>query len=127
MNKIDHESAQVEFLDMCAHLDLDLDIKGEDLESFNALKAKIVKAIERGDLIIDGGRPTYTPKGGDPLAFKEATGTTLMAVDKVKDGEDVRKTYVLITELTGGKFKPGKCTPRDIGVLTAIMSLFLAD
>ena len=113
---------------MCEDVGIDVDVSGEDAEDFDKLKDKIVKAIEKGLLTIgENGLPTYTTiKNNDALAFTEPTGATLLSMDRVKDGHDMRKTYAVIGEITNGKFSPSKCNMRDISVLTAIMSLFLA-
>lgn len=128
MSTVDRETATAEFLRMCEDVGIDINVNGEDAEDFDKLKDKIVKAIEKGLLTIgDDGLPTYTTiKNGDALAFTEPTGATLLSMDKVKDGHDMRKTYTVIGEITSGKFAPAKCNMRDISVLTAIMSLFLA-
>lgn len=129
MTTLDKESAEAEFLRMCEEVGIDLDADdAEDADDLDKLKGKIVKAIEKGLLTIgESGLPTYTTiKNNDALAFKEPTGATLLSMDKVKDGHDMRKTYTVLGEITNGNFAPSKCNMRDIKVLTAIMTLFLA-
>jgi hypothetical protein len=127
MNTLDKESATAEFYGMCDALSLDSEVTGEDAEDFSKSKDHIIKAIMRGALIIDeDSLPVYTTSKGDVLKISEPTGATLLSMDKIKAGQDMRKSYTILGELTGGKFVPSKCKMRDINVLSAIMSVFLA-
>lgn len=127
MNTIDKESATAEFESMCDGLGLDTGVSGEEAEDFNKSKDRIIKAIMKGALIIgEDSLPLYTTSNGDQLKMTEPHGGTLLAMDKVKAGQDMRKTYTILGELTGGKFIPSKCKMRDINVLTSVMSVFLA-
>jgi len=131
MNKIDKESAEAEFSNMCEFFDIDTDtsdLDGDELEMFESLKGKVVKAICRGDLTIGtGGQPTYTTKAGTAMTFKQPTGAILLADVKGKDDGGQRKMFAMVCELTGGVSTPGKWTIRDTGVLTSIVNLFLAE
>jgi hypothetical protein len=127
MNKLDEESANAEFENMCEILGLDVAISGEEADDFNKSKAKIVKAIMAGSLVIgNDGLPAYTTTNGDTLTIREPTGATLLEMDTVKAGQDMRKTYKVLGAMTGGAFVPSKCKMRDVNVLTSIMSVFMA-
>lgn len=127
MNTLDKETALAEFDNMCEGLGLDADVSGEEAEQFNKDKERIVKAIMSGSLVIgEDSLPVYTTVAGDSLKIKEPTGTTLLSMDKVKQGQDMRKSFTLLGELTGGAFTPGKSKMRDINILSAIMSVFMA-
>jgi hypothetical protein len=127
MSTLDKDSATAEFDSMCDALGLDSEATGEDAEDFSKSKERIIKAIMRGALIIgDDSLPIYTTSNGDVLKITEPHGGTLLSMDKVKAGQDMRRTYTIIGELTGGKFAPSKCKMRDINVLSAVMSIFLA-
>jgi hypothetical protein len=126
-NTIDKDSALAEFDGMCDTLGLDTAVSGEEAEDFNKSKDRIVRAIMQGALTIgDDGLPTYTTTNGDALTIKEPTGATLLEMDTVKAGQDMRKTYKIIGAMTGGKFVPSKCKMRDVNLLTAIMAVFMA-
>lgn len=126
--KIAPEMAEAEFDRMCELLDIDLTTKDEaDAESLATVRGTIVKAIQSGDMTIgDDGLPTLATKAGAALAFTMPTGATLLEGDKAPEGHGTRRTYLLIGALTRGKFTPAKCTVKEVSVLTAVMSLFLA-
>lgn len=124
------EMAEQEFERMCEAMGIDTDMGTEDGETvagFNDLKRKVVKAIMQGTLsLTDDGRPVYTTMAGQRLEFSEMTGAVLITMDKVKTGENSAKMFAVIRELTGGAVKPAQLKPRDIGVLFALVALFLA-
>jgi len=107
-NKIDRETAESEFDRFVDEMDLDLDtsqMDAEDLASFNKHKSKIIRAVERGSLIInENGEAVYTPsnkrsKSQDPITFHERTGASLMAMDGKKRGHEVAKTYAVMADM----------------------------
>lgn len=108
MNKIDNDTAQAEFDRFVDAMDLDLDTADmdvEDLTAFKKQKSKIVRAIEKGSLVInDNGEAVYTPgnpksKYSDPITFHERTGASLMAMDTKKKNHDVAKTYAVMGDM----------------------------
>lgn len=128
-NKIDKETAEAEFVAMCETMDVDADLSDlseEDVNSFNKQKANVVKAIMQGYLVIDDGVPTYHTTGGKTLVIHEVTGGALIAMDTVKAGNDNRKLFKLIQELTKSSIKADELKMRDIRILSALVGLFLA-
>ena len=107
-NEVAKEVAEQEFNRFAEEMDLDLDISSmdaEDLTAFNKQKNRIIRAIERGHLVInENGEAVYTPnnnrsKHADPITFHERTGASLMAMDGKKKGHDVAKTYAVMADM----------------------------
>ena len=107
-NEVAKEVAEQEFERFAEEMDLDLDtssMDAEDLKAFNKQKNRIIRAIERGHLVInENGEAVYTPnnnrsKQGDPITFHERTGASLMAMDGKKKGHDVAKTYAVMADM----------------------------
>lgn len=107
-NKIDIQTAKVEFDRFAEDMDLDLDesmMDAEDLTAFNKQKNKILQAIQRGHLIInENGEAEYTPyrkgsKHEKAIIFHERTGASLMAMDGKKKGHEVSKTYAVMADM----------------------------
>ena len=124
------EMAELEFERMCATMGVETDLTGEDddtVKGFADLKRKVCRAIVAGDMVLtEDGRPIYTTTGGKGMEFKEMTGAVLMSMDRVKSGENTAKMFTVIKELTGGGVPPSQLKPKDIRVLFALVSLFLA-
>lgn len=102
------EVAEEEFERFGQEMDLDLDTSGmdaEDLTAFNKQRNRLVRAIERGSLVInENGEAVYTPqnpgsKHQDAITFHERTGASLMAMDGKKKGHDVAKTYAVMADM----------------------------
>ena len=102
------EVALSEFDRFVEMMDLDLDTAGmdaEDLTAFNKQKSKIIRALERGTLVInESGEAVYTPnnsktKATDKITFHERSGASLMAMDGKKKGHDVSKTYAIMADM----------------------------
>lgn len=106
--KVAREVAEAEFDRWAEAMDLDLDtseMDAEDLAAFGKQKRRIVRAIERGAVVInDTGEAVFTPErssGVDgSITFHEHTGASLMAVDGKKKNEDVRKTFAVMADMT---------------------------
>ena len=64
--KVATEVAEQEFVRFIEAMDLDVDPKDwsdDDKKSYEDTKRKIIRAMERGDLVInDDGVPQFTPK-----------------------------------------------------------------
>lgn len=102
------EVAEAEFERFADSMDLDMDtskLDAEDLTSFNKIKDRIIRAMQRGALVInDNGEAVYTPqrpnsKSKDAITFHERTGASLMAMDGKKKGHDVAKTYAILADM----------------------------
>lgn len=107
-NIVATEVAEQEFERFADEMDLELDtslMDVEDLTAFNKQKNRIIRAIERGNLVInENGEAVYTPgnkrsKHTDPITFHERTGASLMAMDGKKKGHDVAKTYAVLADM----------------------------
>lgn len=134
-NKVDKETAAVEFDRFTEAMDLDLDtseMDAEDLTAFNKQKRKIVTAIERGALVInEEGEAVYTPsnkrsKHTDAITFHERTGASLMAMDGKKKNHDVAKTYAMMGDMC--KLPPktfAGLVGTDVKVCEAIYALLM--
>lgn len=133
-NKIDNETAELEFYRFTDSMELDVDEKfmdEDDIKSFSKQKRRIVDAICDGSLIInDTGEPVYTPKksdiGVDSLTFHERTGASILSMDGKKKNHDVAKTYAIMAEIT--KTHPkifAKMVGVDIKLCEAIFALLM--
>jgi len=107
-NVIDKETALKEFDRFIEDMDLDLDtadMDQEDLNAFNRQKKRIIRAIEKGSLVInENGEAVYTPanpksKHTEAITFHERTGASLMAMDTKKKNHDVAKTYAVLADM----------------------------
>jgi hypothetical protein len=107
-NVISKDMAELEFDRFTEQMDLDLDpalMDAEDVTAFNRQKSRIVRAIERGSLVInDDGEAVYTPqhaksKHKEAITFHERTGASLMAMDGAKKNHDVKKTYAVMADM----------------------------
>lgn len=131
-DKINRESAELEFNRFTDSMDLDVDesfMDESDLTSFSKQKRRIMSAICNGSLVInDNGEPVYSPKNSDidPLTFHERTGASILTMDKKKKNHDVAKTYAIMAELT--KTHPStfaKMIGVDIKICEAIFALLM--
>jgi hypothetical protein len=132
-NKISVEMAEQEFNRFAESMDLEFDVSGmdpDDLKGFESNKGIIVKAIQKGALIVDEkGQPVYTPqRTGEisPIVFHEPTGASLMAMDGGKKTEDVKKLYHVMADVTGREPKLfSSMKMADLKVCMAVITLFL--
>jgi hypothetical protein len=132
--RVAREVAEAEFERMCQARRIDIDMTEmdeEDTASFLDLKRKIMRAMQRGDLVVnEHGDPVYTPPvpGAKPLTFYKATGATFMAMDEGKDRGGITKVVASLTEMTRSvKGEISKLEAPDFQVCSAIASLFLAS
>ncbi len=88
--KLSLEVAENEFNRFVEKMDLDVDVSKmdtEDLTGFNKQKGRILRALQRGALVInENGEAVYTPyheRSGhkEAITFHERTGASLMAMD----------------------------------------------
>jgi hypothetical protein len=102
------EVAEQEFDRFAECMDLDMDtskLDAEDLTSFNKIRDRLLRAMQRGALVInDNGEAVYTPqransKYKEAITFHERTGASLMAMDGKKKGHDVAKTYAVLADM----------------------------
>ena len=107
-HKVDIESANAEFERFADCMDIDVDttdMDNDDLNAFNKVKKRLLKAIQKGSLIFnDDGEAVYTPshaksKYKEDITFHERTGASLMAMDGKKKGHDVTKMYAVLGDM----------------------------
>jgi len=131
--KVSKDAAEQEFERFCDAMDLDVDLESmeeDDRKSFEDQKAKIVKAICSGSLVIsENGEPVFTPQRSenkDPITFYEPDGATLMAMDRRKKNEDIAKLYSAMgsmTKTSASRFSNLKMS--DLKICMALATVFL--
>lgn len=132
-NKVSVEMAEQEFDRFAEAMDLEFDTANmdqEDVKGFDHNKSIILKAIQKGALIIDEkGQPVYTPQRTSdvsPIVFREPTGASLMAMDGGKKTEDVKKLYHVMADVTERDAKLfSSMKMADLKVCMAVITLFL--
>lgn len=106
--KIDEAVAQQEFDRFVEAMDLMLDVSkmdAEDKTGFEKHKDRILRAMQRGDLVVnDNGEAVYTPvrptsKHKEPITFHERTGASILAMDSKKKNHDMAKTYAVMAQM----------------------------
>ena len=130
-DKVAREVAENEFNRFITSMDIDADpedMDDDDFKGFNAQKNRVVKAIQKGSLLInEDGEPVFTPQcvdNANPITFGEPSGGTIMAMDgKGKAVKDMFTVMGEITKTSAGYF--GKMKMRDLKVCMAVATLFL--
>jgi hypothetical protein len=135
LKKVDKETAELEYLRFAELWEIDDDVenmKEEDAESYGAQKAKVMNSIERGRLMInDEGILTYYFKefdkvGCESVEIHRPGGAALMAMDRAKDRENIKKIFSSLAAMTK---KDASFFSRmdgiDLKPFMAIYSLFL--
>lgn len=131
--KVNFETAEQEFIRFAEIMDIDIDtekMSEGDLESFEENKNILVKAIQKGSLVInENGEPVYTPRRGKdqvPLTFHEPTGEVMMALDKGTVNQNVLKLFDAMGRMTKtSKHKFLNMSASDIKVCRTIAIFFL--
>jgi len=133
--KVATEVCEADFKRFCNTMDIDVDPKGQDdddKKSLNDCKRTMMRAMERGFLVVsDEGEPVYTPQGGDPefrsaITFHEPKGEAWMARDGIKDTHDTKKMYSTMANMTGlSVARFNRMAGRDLKVCVAVTLLFL--
>lgn len=134
LNVVAPEVAEAEFNRFCDDNALDVDLNAmdeDDRKGFENQKRKIIRAMCDGSLIInDKSMPEYTPvrsKNVNTIVFRDPTGAALMAMDRSKRNEDVRKMYGTMAEMTGTDVKIFSLMHvYDLKIMMALTTLFLA-
>lgn len=135
--KIDIETAEVEFQRFvdAMHLDVDTEsMDADDAKSFRPLKKKIIKALCNGSLVInEQGEPIYTPVNSDnnePIQFYKMDGSQLMTPSSNgSDQNQMKKLFSIMQSITKkptGYFSKLAVNP-DVKICMAITTLFLAE
>ena len=131
--KIDTDTAEAEFNRFLESMDLEINpdsFSKEDAESFNTQKGRIIRAIQKGSLVInEGGEPVFTPQRSsntNPITFYEPEGSSLMAMDTKGQNAQVGKMYSVMAAMTKesvGRFSNMKVS--DLNVCLGVATLFL--
>lgn len=138
MDKIDKESAELEFLNFCKMWEIDSDIEDmneDDRDSFNLQKSKIIRSIQRGRLVVkeDNEALDYTfakpdVSGVETLEIRRPKGAALISMDRYKEGQGVHKTYSVLGYMTGKDTSFfSRIDGIDLKIFMAIVTLFLAS
>lgn len=134
-NVVAQEVALAEFDRFAECMDLDLDtslMDAEDLTMFTKQKNRIVRAIVRGNLVVnDDGEAVYTPAHSksrykDAITFHERTGASAIAMDGKKKNHDVARTYAIMADMcrVDAKVFSGLVGP-DIKICEALFALLM--
>jgi hypothetical protein len=135
--KVAREVAERDFERMCRSRRVVTDpaeIDEDDLPGLTAVREKLVKAIMRGELVIEeNGDPVYTPPvgGAKSLRFHKPTGATYMAMEANRPGEadgQVARTVRALTEMTrSDKGEIARLEGADYQMCVTLGQLFLAS
>jgi hypothetical protein len=108
LNVVAAEVAEAEFDRFAEEMDLDVDtsvMDAEDLTEFNKIKRRIIREIERGNLVInEDGEAIYTPQNPrsrtkEPIHFHERSGATVIASDSKKQTQMAGKGFAMMADL----------------------------
>lgn len=132
-DKIAAEMAEAEFERFVDEMDIDANTAAmdeEDRTQFQKQKSRMVRAIQKGALIItEDGEAIYTPQRSgeiEPIHFRERTGATAIAADGVKKGRDASKAYHMMADMAGIEPRTfSKLRGVDIKVCEAIFALLM--
>lgn len=132
---IDSETAEHFFQEYAEAMDIDIDYEMslEELEAFNDIKRKMVRAIKRGHLTFndDYSEATYHPnnkrtKIKEPIVFHERTGATLKVMDTKKKSQEMAKLIAVICQMTGASGQQiSGLAGEDIKVVEAIFTFLM--
>ena len=129
--KVAREVAEAEFDRMCTARRVNIDpeeMTAEEYESLLEVKQRIVRTIERGDLVVsENGDPIYTPPipGAKPITFYRPTGATFMTMDG-DDGNQARLVRILTEMTRSAKGEISKLEAPDYVVCSKLANLFMA-
>lgn len=110
-DKISKELAEEEFVKWCELNDLDCDealMNDEDKAAFEPLKARIVKAIQKGSAVIDGDTLEYTLSdkyeggmAGMKITVNPPTARMFAGMDGYKETQQIKKIQGAMSALCG--------------------------
>lgn len=129
--KVAREVAEAEFDRMCTLRRVNTDpeeMTAEEYESLLEVKAKLVRVIERGELVVnENGDPVFTPPvpGAKSITFYRPTGATFMAMDG-DDGNQSRLVRVITDMTHSAKGEIAKLEAPDYVVCSKLANLFMA-
>jgi hypothetical protein len=133
--KIDKETAEQEFERFCETQRIDIDFEDfddDDLKSFNQQKNRIIKALRRGQMVVDENGVaalTVESESGESIySFAKPRGRMLLAMDRAKKGQDMKAMFDMMGDLC--KVNPvmfSKMDAEDAKICMAVASLFLGS
>jgi len=131
-NVVDRETAEREFARFCDAMDIDNDtgaMDQEDADSFAQQRRNIVRAMERGKLVInEDGEAVISPDSvavnGGSITFHEPTGADKMEIDKHRQGQNMHAMYAAMGSATKQPSKVyANMKQRDLKVCEAVFAL----
>ena len=135
--KVDRETAVSEFEKYCEVNEIDYDesaMSDEELEGFNPLKERFVKACMDGRVEVDGTEIKYTisqfsnKNGGDVVTIKRPCGKAFIAMDGGSDKQSIRKLQSFCSAMTGKEVSYFTSMDiKDWKFFQGIATLFLAE
>lgn len=131
--KVDEETAEQEFLRMCAGRRIDTnvdDMSPRERKDFLSTKAEMVRLIRQGRLEFaeDGVKVTYRTYCGQSFTLKKAGGSTFLALETHGPDKRIANLYEALADMAGVPSKRFSALEEigDIKALTALAGLFLA-
>jgi len=133
--KIAKEVAEVEYDRFLEQMDLLIDpndMELEDKSNYQKTRARIIRAICRGHLVInDDGEAVYTPQHPksvykEPITFHERSGASVVVMDGKKKDHDISKGYAAMAEMC--RIQPknfATMVGEDIKICEAIFALLM--
>lgn len=125
--KISREIAEQDFDRFCEKNRIDNDVDDfseEDQKAFDEHKKRIVKAIMKGEMVInDASEAEFCG-----VKFKTPKGRVLLAMDRSKKGQDMKAQFEVmadICEVPAATFS--KMDSVDVKVCMAVTALFLGS
>ena len=127
--KVATEVAEAEFRRWAEAIDLDIDEKKmsqEDRKGFERQKRPVMRALERGQLIINpDGSAQFQPKadGLNPIVFREPMGKAMMS-PRNEGISDIANQAVIVSSWTGEPIMRIEALPWvDLAVCNALVNL----
>ncbi len=129
------EQAEIEFDTLCEMWDIDTKADGfsdEEKRSFSQNKAKMIRLISEGRIILDAPKENVTYKLLKPFGEMSAAtfimpkGEQLRRLDKVKDSNAVERQHIVISSMIKQPVSVVEQMDwRDLKVAKVISGLFL--
>lgn len=131
--EINEEAAEQEVYRFLKAMGIKVDnLDAEDQEAFDEHKGTLVDALRDGSLVInDDGEPVFTPQRKasrykEPLTFHERTGADLMASDKHRPDDTVKKMFEVMASLTKTRAKVfSDMAGSDLNVCRSVFTLLM--
>jgi len=131
MPQIVKEVAEQDFLRFCEAQRIDTgfeDFTEEDKDAFDGHKRKIVKAIQRGQIVVNDQNQAVFTANNLELVFKQPKGSSLIAMDRAKKGQDMGAMYNVMGDIVGQHPSVfSKMDAVDVKVCLAVTALFLGS